>query len=232
MVCVLAHHWERRELVSKLICLVHSIVVFASELCSRKAPAFAQSIVQAGHALFQRRGTFIGDVKISSQKGRSRQVMRRLALTAILTLSLVGGSLITASSASAKAAHTAQAHTQLKGAIPSSLTDHTIYLAATGVLVTGTLHFTGRQSFQLLNMVLSDTLCDARSVYFTSGDQIGHYAQHSNSFGCGSSVHYPTLYGSADHTINWIMISDWTYNDSTGYGDSNTTPEYANPYVS
>jgi hypothetical protein len=95
--------------------------------------------------------------------------------------------------------------------------------------VTATLSFTGSSSFTLTDVTLYDVSCDAKSAYFESWDDYGALAVHENSYGCGSSVHWTQLSGSAGGYISFVQLH--TYACSTWSCSSGRwSGVYYNPY--
>jgi hypothetical protein len=107
--------------------------------------------------------------------------------------------------ASANTAQMRQAHALSLSAVP--LVGGNFSVSTTGARVTGNIDFTSRTTFQLRSVVLYDTKCDASSAYFYVTDLNGQFQTHQNGNGCGSSIHYPTLYGSDTHGgLAWLQV--------------------------
>lgn len=150
------------------------------------------------------------------------RAISRIAIIASIALVLAVGSFSSVLPASASAVHTTKALTVSQVVIP--LASGPFNVSTTGVKVTGTINFTGSTSFQLLNVILYDTKCDASSAYFQAADQLSNYAVHQNGGGCGSSLKFGTLNGSASYSIAYLYIYVWT-NSNINFGGP-----YTNPY--
>jgi len=148
--------------------------------------------------------------------------IRKTFIIAAMVLTLAIGFLSATLPANASTVPTAQAHSRSQVAIPLASGPFTV--STTGAKVTGTINFTSSTSFELLNVILYDTKCDASSAYFQAADQNSDYAVHQNGGGCGSSLKFGTLKGSASYSIDYLYIFVWT-NDYLNYGGP-----YSNPY--
>lgn len=137
------------------------------------------------------------------------RVIHRIVAVATIALALTVGYLSIAHPVSASAVHTKQAQIVAQVVVPL-VGGGNFDVSTTGAHVTGHLDFTGSQSFQLTNVVLSDTKCDGSSAFFQAVDQFSSYAVHQNGSGCGSSISFGTLNGSANYHINFIFIKVWS----------------------
>jgi hypothetical protein len=144
-------------------------------------------------------------------------IYRRIAIIVAIALTLIVGSLSAVLPASAHAVKMTKENTV---AIP--LANGPFDVSTTGARVTGTINFTGSKTFQLLNVILYDTKCDASSAYFEAADQNSGYAVHQNGGGCNSALHFGTLSGSASYSISYLYISVWTNShfNSSGHIDN------------
>ena len=126
--------------------------------------------------------------------------------------------------ASANTVQIRQTHALSQVVIP--LAGGNFDVSTTGARVTGQIDFTSKTTFQLNNVVLYDTKCDASSAYFYVTDLNGQFQTHQNSNGCGSSIHYATLYGSDTHGgLVWLKVV--VFDNCC----SNASGLYTNPWV-
>ena len=149
------------------------------------------------------------------------RIILRMSIIVAMTLTIIVGCLTATHPASASAVKTTNMHTITHSMVPLANGPFTVEVE--GAKVTGPLNFTGQQTFQLLDVVLYDTKCDASSAYFQASDQNSEYKVHQNGGGCGSKLKFGPLNGSASYHIQYLFISVWTNSDFA-------STKYYNPY--
>jgi hypothetical protein len=92
-------------------------------------------------------------------------------------------------------------------AIASANISQPVSITASGGQLTGRLLWTGPNSFELRDMALTDTRCDAQPVFFSVSFNGHDGPWHTNTGGCASTTTFPTLKGADGFRIPTVTFN-------------------------